>query len=450
MSDQQCRVTVIGQRKQVDLAVPARRPIAEYVTELARLCGQEETEALPAAWSLGAAAGPVLPPSACLSDFGVVDGEILYLRDSTAGEYDEAAVLDLEELVAEAVGEDAGWRWDSRTRAAATVVAGAACLVAAVLGVAFGATPGSFAPAAQGLAFGLLLPALALLGRRGGWPLAAVSQRVLALAGVPCLAVAGWFLAPPAPTGGMPFIGAAVGACLGSLVALAVMPGLAVLAIQILALVVLLTVTAVVRLQATGLQAAATCAVVAYGLVLAAPWAVGHLAGLWQLPRRTADAENEAKVAVRLARRTLVAWTCVAAAALAALLVVLGTGGQPFAVALAACLGLAALLRAGRARTLVEVAPVMAAGLAGLAAALIGLPEVLHGVPASAGPVLALGVGSSVLVVGVGRSFVHPGAEVHRPRLFRTVASLCAIASVPLLLGVYGVFQELVSLGRHL
>ena len=35
-----CRVTIVGERRQVDLAVPATAPITSYIDGVARLCGQ--------------------------------------------------------------------------------------------------------------------------------------------------------------------------------------------------------------------------------------------------------------------------------------------------------------------------------------------------------------------------------------------------------------------------
>ncbi|MEV5755019.1 EsaB/YukD family protein [Actinoallomurus sp. NPDC052308] len=49
--DEHCRITVVGERRQVDLAVPADAPITSYVNTLAELCARPETDVMPAAWS---------------------------------------------------------------------------------------------------------------------------------------------------------------------------------------------------------------------------------------------------------------------------------------------------------------------------------------------------------------------------------------------------------------
>ena len=52
MAETLCRVTVVGERRRVDLALPASDPIAEFVPQLVRMCGQPLEDTLPAAWSL--------------------------------------------------------------------------------------------------------------------------------------------------------------------------------------------------------------------------------------------------------------------------------------------------------------------------------------------------------------------------------------------------------------
>src|ERR1700729_1328372 len=83
MIDGRSRVTVIGTRKRVDVALPAAAPIGEHSAGLASLCGpaQASPGALPPAWSLAVAGGAPLPLSASLEESGVLDGQVLYLRD---------------------------------------------------------------------------------------------------------------------------------------------------------------------------------------------------------------------------------------------------------------------------------------------------------------------------------------------------------------------------------
>src|SRR4051812_49486988 len=116
VDDERCRITVVGTRRRVDLAVPARAAIAEYTPALLRLTGQEEEdETFPAVWSLALPGAKPFSPGASLTESGVADGATLYLRDMAAGEFDEPLITDLDELVGEANEE--GLSWDTRHRA---------------------------------------------------------------------------------------------------------------------------------------------------------------------------------------------------------------------------------------------------------------------------------------------------------------------------------------------
>ena len=72
--DARCRVTVVGARNRVDLAIPAEAPIAEYNDTLARLLGQPEDDALPPVWSLAPIAGTAFPLTSSLAREGVEGG----------------------------------------------------------------------------------------------------------------------------------------------------------------------------------------------------------------------------------------------------------------------------------------------------------------------------------------------------------------------------------------
>ena len=100
MIDGRSRVTVIGARRRVDVALPAGAPIGEYSAGLAGLCGQDSHRALPPAWSLAVAGAAPLPLSASLADSGVVDGQVLYLRDLARHLGEEMTVEDIPELIA--------------------------------------------------------------------------------------------------------------------------------------------------------------------------------------------------------------------------------------------------------------------------------------------------------------------------------------------------------------
>src|SRR5260370_5266749 len=191
MLDGRSRVTVIGAHRRVDVALPATAPIGEYSAGLASLCGQDSHRALPPAGSLAAAGAAPMPLSASLAESGVVDGQVLYLRDLARDPGADATVEDIPELIA---GEAETQRRGGWPRALVVITFGLAWLAAAA-GFAF-RRPGAglITPAVSLIVAGLALLAI-------GWALA--QRRVLApaalcvltsLTAVPCLAVAGALL----------------------------------------------------------------------------------------------------------------------------------------------------------------------------------------------------------------------------------------------------------------
>jgi type VII secretion integral membrane protein EccD len=447
MADDRCLVTVVGERKRVDLAIPARSPIAEYAPRLAGLCGQDDDDALPGAWSLGLAGHRTLPLATSLAEAGVADGQTLYLRDLGEGEADEPIVLDLDELVTDAAERGGGPPWDARARALTTLLAGLLWLVAAsaVLSRVAGVSPLT-GPLAAGV--GLTLPLVALTMRRRGsrtGPAAVLT----ALGAVPCLAVAGWLLPGSAPSGGAT-MAAAVGANLGALAALAAVPGLATVAVELGAVIAAALAGLLLGIHAHPAQGAAVVAVVCYGLLTLAPWAAGQLAAV--APFRSRRTRNEVEVvpsAVRSARALLVGWTAATSAILAIALVVLAGSGTSAGLALSACLAVAVLLRAGTARLAIEVVPAVAAGAAGLFAVFLHPPAWLA-IPADAAPLPLFAAGTALLAAGLLALQRPARPDSPRPRWLGLLSTGCAMAGVPLMLAVLGAFQHLVSLGQHL
>src|ERR1700722_19642994 len=116
VADRLCRVTVVGETRRVDLAVPAQAPIAEFISTLAGLCAQDDDAAFPAVWSLAVPGRAPFPLHASLDQAGVLDGQVLYLRDLAAGEANEPVVLDIAEAVEEATDELGRWAWTPRSR----------------------------------------------------------------------------------------------------------------------------------------------------------------------------------------------------------------------------------------------------------------------------------------------------------------------------------------------
>jgi type VII secretion integral membrane protein EccD len=455
MSDDHCRITVVGERAQVDLALPAAAPIGEYTAQLARMCGQPASDSRPGVWALAPAGGLTIPLDRSLSDMGVLDGQRLYLRDLSAGETDEPVVAEVAEAVAESRHPG---RVSERGRAIAAAALGVAWLGASAVYLA--ARPGAIgSPASAGgaLAFaGLALPAAAwqLRRRRTGLP----DWLVLAIAITAITAMAGAFaVLGQAVTGrgalAVPAVPVAVGAGLGALLALAAVPGAA-----SLTGLLLVTMGGVIGcvLSAThtpAVRGAAVVAVAAAVLHAMAPRAAAGLAGISFASSRPPVWEPPL-VDAMMARtlRLLTLLTCVCSAALAVSLVILGGAPGPFAPALAAVVGLCLLARAANATFAWPAVSSAAAGLAGLFATLVNvggrLPDVSWTGPAllAAGAVaLVAGLRAAALAVPEDRP-----ADPDRRTWSEVVAFVCDLAMLPLTIGVFGLFTQMTMAGRHM
>jgi type VII secretion integral membrane protein EccD len=456
MSAQRCLVTVVGSHDQVDLAVPAHAPIAEYADLLARLCGQDTDEALPPVWSLALTGTPALPVTTSLADAGIVDGQVLYLRDVLAGEEDEPVVRPVWEIVSDLGQTGPGRRWDTRARGRTAMLLGTCWLLAALTWLAVTGHGGHLVgPLAGVVGIGLAVTARLLR------PYPRVLPRGLRVAlgsgVVPALVLASILSIPGPHWDGAHLAYGELGALLGLLVALATVPDVRLAAV---ALLVLLAsgVTALVLALGASTAATAGTVVVAGTLFLAvAPQTAGMLtAASWLRmsspsvqPR--ADPERLAD-RVALAHRTLVLLIGAMSAAVAVALLVLTHDATPFSVALAAVATVTLVLRSGTFQFAAEAIGPLLAGLAGS----FGLLAALGHWSATRPLVVPLMVLAGVAAVGVGLPVLlwradarNAGADV-RPHRLRALLTACQLALPPLLLGGYGVYQLLWGLGNQI
>ncbi|AEW94683.1 MULTISPECIES: EsaB/YukD family protein [Streptomycetaceae] len=462
MADDHCRITVVGERRKVDLAVPAHAPIMDYVGELAALCAQEENDVLPAAWSLAASATGPFAPERSLAELGVVDGQVLHLRDVLEGEYDEPTVLDVAEQVTEVSGRLLDRRWDAAARTAAVLATGVVWLVAAVLVPALrhGVTPRL--TGAAGVVTGVVLPFLAWTARERRWPLAAPLRVALALTAVPCFAAGAWGLTvaqwgdgPVAGLGGAtPTVPAvAVGVLLGAFVGYAAASGVTTFAVLVGGAVAAVTAGALAVARADAVECATVVAVLAFALLTVAPSMVGRMVAVaFRRGSRSGTdggADDEVGAAVRTAMALLTVWGTALSLALAVSLALLAAARSPYAAGMAGCLSVALLLRAGAAKVVVEVVPVALAGAVGVfTLATVGLPGLTGtGWP---GQAVASAVGLVLVAYGFRRSMRRETPASARPEWFGTLGAVVGALSVPLMLAGFGVFGQLVGVGAHL
>lgn len=465
MIDGRSRVTVIGTRKRVDVALPAAAPIGEYSAGLAVLCGQGQASrgALPPAWSLAVAGGAPLPLGASLEESGVLDGQVLYLRDLARDPGVHWTAEDIPELIATEAETQRRGGWP----AALVVMTFGLAWLAATAGFAFWRHDGGpLTGAAILIAAGLLLLA-------AGWGLA--QRRVLAsaalcvltsLTAVPCLAVAGALLGQA--LGGRQFLwfGVIGGAAAGVLMSLAATPEAVVLLVGLQLAVPLLLVPLLVALQSTGVQVAAAT-VVAMLSVLGLTKRAAAVATVWSHHEPPSDAPM-ANVATALLVRTrhlLAVLVAGPVLALAVALPVLAFSRNWFAVAMAAAASVALVARAYQAGFAEELVPIGGAGLVGLFALLAAMAERAEriwrvsgagtAVLAVAGLALVAG-GAIAAMLGTGdepAQDMPPGfpPDAGRPdhrKLVGILGVLGTIAAVSLALGVFGVLHDLMAAGR--
>nr|WSX75570.1 EsaB/YukD family protein [Streptomyces sp. NBC_00899] len=467
--DEHCRITVVGERRQVDLAVPADAPITTYVESLVQMCGQPQADVMPAAWSLAVAAQEPIAPERSLVQAGVVDGQVLYLRDMTAHEFDEPVVHDVAERVAEVAEGMLERGWTARTRVV-TVAAAGMCWLLAVLVVSL--LCGRISHRVVGdltVTAGLVLPALAWVASERRWPLPWRLREAFALAAVPLLAlgarvtaVAEWSPGAEGPggaltRGGFTLGALAVGALLGALIAYVAAFGVVTCTVLIAAAAAAGAGTLLALAGADGTQAAAVAAVCAFLLLTfsaqTASGVVGHVFRR-QAARRGAGPEDEGEdrvaVAVAAARTLLVAWTWFLTAVAAAALVGLAASPSRYGVGLAACLSVALLLRAGGGRLAAEVVPVGASGAAGLCMVLV-LGAGRLGWTGWTAPGAACLVAAGLLAYGF-RNLMRGAGPLERARRGwpTSAASLLGAGGIALAVATFGVFGSILDVGQGL
>jgi len=488
VSDERCRITVVGTRRQVDLAVPAGAPIAAYAGSLARLCAEEENEIMPAGWSLAAALGAPFAPERSLTELGVADGAVLYLRDLIAGEYDEPLVLDIAEQVAETSGRLLDRPWTARARASAAFGTGLGWLIVMmlVLLLRHGLAGAVIGAAAAGL--GAALPLTAWIAGERRWALPAAARLGLALSAVPLFALAAWSIASVRFAGrmhhphavmtalGLEVAAALAGALAGAMLAAAAIASVTTYAVLAAAVAVTVAGAGLAALKADTVQCAAVASVLGIALLLVAPSLAGRIAALafrhttGGLARDAgpqphdqvgpggsndaagaADGNRSGRVedAVRRGMVLLAVWGGGLALVLAPCLAVLATSHSPYAAGLAGCLGFALSLHAGSAKVSVEVVPVALAGAVGLFTLVaVGPSRLGWSGPATAGVGLLVGLG--LLGFGLRRLLRPELPAATRPGWFGPAAVVLAAAGIPLVLALFGVFGHVVGMGRSL
>ncbi|ASW55401.1 EsaB/YukD family protein [Plantactinospora sp. KBS50] len=466
MLDGRSRVTVVGGRRRADLALPSEAPIAEYSAALATLCEPGHRGALPAVWSLAVAGAEPLPLTASLGGAGVVDGQVLYLRDIGRDPGGQPVLTDLDELIA---GEAERQRARDWPRPLVLLCFGLVWLVTAALLVPGLAGTAPVAAATVLVVVGLLLPATGWALAQQRIPVPAALCVLTSLAAVPCLAVAGALLAGVIAGNAFGWSGALVGATVAVLLSLAATPEALVAVLGLEIATAMLVSVLLVAISADGLRSAAATAVVALAAIGLAR-RTSALAAVWSQQRPAAGGEPATPAAhppppadalLARSRRLLSVLLAGPACALLVALPVLALSGTGYGLAMAGTGAVALLVRARQAGFGNEFVPLGVAGLAGLFGALVGLSRLVWPGGTEVTVVL-LGAGLSLVATAL-ITLAHGGEEAAelppgfppgagRPtrRFVDLVGAGCATATVVLALGVFGVFTELAGMGRSM
>ncbi len=411
--------------------------MADLLWDLVEMLGESDG-AVPARWALVRVGGRSLDPELALSEQSVVEGTMLFLRDITKPDPPET----VDDYAAEvAIIVDAqGGRW---TRAAApALLAGsaAACLAAAGLVLLLAGdreVRATFGLAGAAIAVAVGLAISRRVGRRGAGGLVALSA-------IPLWAAGGAGLAGLADAGASAMVAAALGS--GGIGAA--------IAILVAGEAVLVPSVGIIAATLPPALVLGGCAVVGAGLLQAAallcPIALGSLA----LPARLAvglagiDNLGPASVGARATRgRQLLAAMLIAIAlVLVGSSAILAISRGWFGWGLVAASSLSVVAKARHFRFAAEVAPLLAAGLAGLLVLQYPLIVALAIGPRGAG-------GGAAILTADALILVVAGSMVRRwdlsPRLRRQLGRLEALATaatVPLAVGVLGTYAAVARL----
>ncbi|MEU9925765.1 type VII secretion integral membrane protein EccD [Streptomyces griseoluteus] len=431
------RVTLVGERRRVDLVLPSREPVGRLLPEVMRLL-DDRVGARPQTRHLVAGDGSVLEPDATLESAAVADGAVLRLvrvEDAPSA----PVIHDVTDEAADDLDVRA-WRWNPAARrvvaGAATVVwalaasvlarqefvaqtVGTALVVLAVLGAVGGAVAGR--AGARGLAATLVVTGGAL-GVFGVWSLGDAHAwsgpaRLAGVAGVAAgaLLLLGW--CSSLGRGGLFGAAALVGGGLCWEAALFFQPAdrsgalLAVVSVIVLGL---LPRFALMASGLAGLDDRRSGGVSVSRYQVSTALAATHRG----LALATVVTAASASVAGALALRTVSVWTVLLAAAVA---LVLG-------------------LRA-RAYPLV---PEVVALLAAAAVVLVRLAWVWQERSDTAAPlVVPVALAVVPLAVLVVQPPEHVGVRLRR--LGDVLESIGVISLFPLLMGVFGVYGRLLG-----
>ncbi|XAS68087.1 EsaB/YukD family protein [Micrococcaceae bacterium Sec5.7] len=435
MTNALTRITVIGERRHLDLRLPSDEPVASLIPQIRDLlfADVEDARERPAPTVLTTAVGVVIEGSQSLRSATIPDGARLYLRDKRAIP-PSPEVYDVASFAAESTGRSPGlWAGALRTVGLASV-AGLLIAGSGSAAVLF-QHPGARTPFGIVLVTALLL-AGSLLGRFWSVP-----------AGLAVL-VAGWMVGVSvAITAG----GIAPGALLlcATVLALAAgglgtrqhIPFFA--AAALLAVLGALWVLAQLSTRDAALAAAVTgiVSVLTLGLAPRLATVVAGLSGLDDDQRQGVRPDRQGTLdSFHMAHRTLAGWSLVSAvmASVAATVICLAWDRAVWGLLLAAALLGSVVFRGLSLPLFWQRAGVYAAAAGGLLATTIVVS--LHFQQPAC--LLITGV-VGVLVLAAAQGTVRAQTGARLRVLAARAEMICVLATIPLALGLSGTYTQL-------
>lgn len=432
------RLTIVGTARKAEMVVPADEPIGGLIPRLMELL-DERPGAVSRPLTLVRSTGEQLDTSLSVAEQRIVDGELLrLLREDAAPPPPEVA--DVTDVLAESLASRPGlWTRRSRTATAAVAIGLLSLALSTVLARASDVDPvGTLT-----IVYGFAVVVAVVSGRFGGRWLAVAATSVALGCAAPLAVVLG-----AVPALELPPVDVALAVIVLAWVALALGAGAGlgsrsawwggVLGVVLGAVPIVLRSLGVVEAGAVGVGA--VLAVVVCGLL---PWFAMSASGLTGLDDQVVDGRrgrrDEVLLTVGDAYRTLT-WSTFAVAGPVAVTAVSSVGSADL---WQVGLGVAVVLVvAARTRAL----PIAAQGWVLWAAALIGLLGGLLVQPLAPGwlVVVLFAAGVVVAVVAGGVDPVaHQRASLRRVGNF--VEALGVVALLPVLLGVFGVYADLLG-----
>ncbi|ROS49607.1 EsaB/YukD family protein [Frigoribacterium sp. PhB24] len=432
------RLTIVGTARKAEMVVPADEPIGGLIPRLMELL-DERPGAVSRPLTLVRSTGEQLDTSLSVAEQRIVDGELLrLLREDAAPPPPEVA--DVTDVLAESLASRPGlWTRRSRTATAAVAIGLLSLALSTVLARASDVDPvGTLA-----IVYGLAVVVALVSGRFGGRWLAVAATSVALGCAAPLAVVLG-----AVPALELPPVDVALAVIVLAWVALALGAGAGlgsrsawwggVLGVVLGAVPIVLRSLGVADAGAVGVGA--VLAVVVCGLL---PWFAMSASGLTGLDDQVVDGRrgrrDEVLLTVGDAYRTLT-WSTFAVAGPVAVTAVASVGSADL---WQVGLGVAVVLVvAARTRAL----PIAAQGWVLWAAALLGLLGGLLVQPLAPAwlVVVLFAAGVVVAVVAGGVDPVaHQRASLRR--VGNLVESLGVVALLPVLLGVFGVYADLLG-----